>query len=253
MTEEKPIVATLVLKAGGMARQRIQLSGKRNLDFIYRRGLGHVREYTDIQTFHQEETALREIVRLPLNIRTILGTIDARAKAEGVLAELIADRGGHRPTKHARLCELRALLDAEIARLEKTGVGQGAEKPRVEPPPPPSARDMAIERRRSFLRRAGEEHTRNIARDYGLQVPKLNNYQGLMDAIVEREFPAAEREAAEASTDTPLKPAGPVAADSEGEPDLERMPMAELRKLAKGRGVKGANRKEMVEALKVAR
>jgi hypothetical protein len=199
MSEEKTIVATLVMKAGGMARQRIQLSGKRNLDFMYRRGVGHVREYTDIETFHKEETALREIPRLPFNIRTVLGAIDAQAKAKGVLAEVIADNSGHRPTKHARLCELRTLLDAEIARLEKAGVGgdrrpeTGDRKEKNEPPAAqPSARDVAIERRRAFLRRVGEEQTRNIVKDYGLQVPKLNNYRGMMDAIIEREFPADE-------------------------------------------------------------
>jgi hypothetical protein len=189
MSKENPIVATLVMKAAGMARQRIQLPGRRNLDFIYRRGSGHVREYTDVATFHSEETALREIVRLPFNIRTLLGEVDAHAKVKGLLSEVIADEGLHRPTKHAKLSELRSLLDAEISRLEQEGVGREPEKSKEEPLPPPSARDVAIERRRAYLRRAGEEHTRNIVRDYGLQIPRLNNYQGMMDAIIQREFP----------------------------------------------------------------
>jgi len=189
MSEEKPIVATLVMKAAGMARQRIQLSGKRKLDFHYLRGVGHVRHYTDIETFHQEETALREIVRLPFNIRTVIGEIDARARVKGILAEIIADHGGHRPTKHANLCELRALLDAEIARLDQAGVGLEPEKPAPDAPPQPTARERAIMVRRAWLRRAGEEATRNIVRDYNLKIPKLNNYQGMMDAVIEREFP----------------------------------------------------------------
>jgi hypothetical protein len=202
MSENKPIVATLVMKASGMARQRIQLSGKRNLDFLYRRGAGHVREYTDIETFHQEESALREIVRLPFNIRTVLGAIDGQAKVKGALAALIADNTGHRPTKHAQLSELRTLLEAEIARLEASGVGREPEKPDLEAPPQPSAREVAIERRRAYLRRAGEEHTRNVVNDYGLQIPKLNNYQGMMDAVIEREFPAeGDRVTAEALRD----------------------------------------------------
>lgn len=191
MSLPNPIVATLIMKAPGMTRQRIQLPGNKNLDFHYRRGIGHIREYTDIETFHREEAALREIVRLPVSIRTRLGEVNAHANAKGILTELIADRGGHRPAKHARLSELRALLDTEIARLEKLGVGQEPERSLEESPPQPSPRDQAIERRRSYLRRSGEDHTRNIAKDYGLQVPKLNNYQGLMDAIIQREFPDA--------------------------------------------------------------
>jgi hypothetical protein len=251
MSEEKSIIATLVLKAGGMARQRIRLSGRRTLDFTYRRGVGHVVEYTDIEKFHSEESALREIVRLPFNIRTILGEIGAHAKAKGVLAEVIADQGGHRPAKHAKLCELRNLLDVEIARLEREGVGREPEKPKEAAAPQPSPREMAIERRRAHLRRAGEEYTRNIARDYALQIPKLNNYQGMMDAIIEREFPPEE--AGSAPVEKSPEASAPVEkgpeAGTEGEPDLSGMSMAQLRKLAKERGVKGQTRNDILSAL----
>src|ERR1700677_264202 len=74
--DQGPVVATLVLKAAGMARQRIQLTKpRRNLDFHYRRGVGHLIEYTDLARFHADEAALREIIRLPFNIRTVIGAI----------------------------------------------------------------------------------------------------------------------------------------------------------------------------------
>jgi hypothetical protein len=253
MSEEKQIVATLVMKAGGMARQRIQLSGRRNLDFVYRRGVGHVREYTDLEEFHKEEAALREIARLPFNIRTVLGAVDDHTRVKGALKAMIADDSGHRPTKHAKLAELRSLLDAEIARLERAGVGREPERTEASAAPQPSAREMEIERRRSYLRRAGEEETRKIARDYGLQVPKLNNYQGMMDAIIAREFPEGEgglkRRGAEDAEEASGGTAQACAAPPQGGADLFAMPIKDLNALAKQHGIKARARNAIIEAL----
>ena len=211
---EGPVVATLVLKAAGMQRQRIQVTKpRRNLDFHYRRGVGHVIEYTDLAKFQADEAALREIVRLPFNIRTVIGAVGVTDTARSSLVSFIADNGGHRPTKHAQLCEMRTLIDAEIVRLEKIGAGgdrkartgthfaeannqtrsgngveAGASNRKEAPIPEPTAREKAINHRRAFLRRAGEAYVRGLVETANLPVKRLGNFQGMMDAIIAHEF-----------------------------------------------------------------
>lgn len=245
---ETKIVATLVMKASGINRQRVRISRGRVLDFIFKRGIGHVIEYTDLGQFHKDEAELRALVGIPLNIRTIIGSIDEKAKARSAITALIADTKGHRPTKHQQLCELRTMLDAEIVRLEKQGIGKQA-PPADEPTQKElSPREQEIENRKAFLRRAGEEHVRNLVKELQAQgrltgIRLLGNYQGMMDAVIGLEFPASlvltEYEPAHVARPTGgALPAG-----------WEIMPIDGLRELAAKYGITERSRSKILTAL----
>ena len=282
--EQRPVVATLVLKAAGMQRQRIQVTKpRRNLDFHYRRGVGHVIEYTDLAKFQADEAALREIVRLPFNIRTVIGAVGVTDTARSSLVSFIADNGGHRPTKHAQLCEMRTLIDAEIVRLEKMGVGgdrKAETGDRKEAPiPEPTAREKAINHRRAFLRRAGEAYVRGLVETANLPIKRLGNFQGMMDAIIAHEFangkwptyaggfgearkmengkvpePAAAEPAPEVGTaPAATNPQSAIRNPQSKEPELFKMEIDSLRALARDRGITAMNRKEIIDALTAAR
>lgn len=249
---EKPVVATLILKCAGMARQRITIAGRRHIDFLYRRGVGHIREYTDLATFHREEAAIREIFKPHFNIRTLIGSVSGQESIKAALSAFIADTTGHRPTKYAKLSDLRAMIETEMARLEKSGIGK-------EPEPPidtaqPTAREIEIEQRRAFLRRVGEFEVRKLVEGYEIQgIQILNNFEGLMDAIIDFEFNARTMEIpksfpAEIVVSNPPH-SSTEQKDTSGEPDFSIMKIADLREIAKARGITETTRMEILKAL----
>ena len=190
-TPGAPAVSLVLLKAGGHQMQRI-LGRKGRYDFHYTPGVGHVRSYTSLEQFHQEELEIRSIPQ-PCAIFTRIGPLDALESARSALERMIADTTGHAPTKRERLLGLRAMIDAEVSRLEARAAAVISPASEETPPaaPMPSARQQARERRRAELRRMGEQQTRTIVKELGLNVPLLNNYAGLIEAVVEHEFGGA--------------------------------------------------------------
>ena len=284
-TGSTPVVSLVLLKAGGHQMQRIP-GRKGRYDFRYVPGAGHVRSYTSIEQFHQEELEIRSIPQA-CAILTRIGPLDALEGARSALERIIADTTGHAPTKRERLLGLRAIIDSEVSRLESRAAGT-QQTPADEPPaaPMPTPDQQASERRRAELRRMGEQHTRSIVKELGLRIPLLNNYAGMIEAVVElerdrraemlahspastchvrhrlagdrKENPAREciektdcgrREGSEErkEPEPALAAADPFERYSESE--LLRMPYAELKALAARRGIQKGTRQSITEEL----
>ena len=270
-TGSTPVVSLVLLKAGGHQMQRIP-GRKGRYDFRYVPGAGHVRSYTSIEQFHQEELEIRSIPQA-CAILTRIGPLDALEGARSALERIIADTTGHAPMKRERLLGLRAIIDSEVSRLESRAAGT-QQTPADEPPaaPMPTPDQQASERRRAELRRMGEQHTRSIVKELGLRIPLLNNYAGMIEAVVElerdrrveiwdrKEIPALESHASadcagkgdsEVGKETDLQKAAAAPDPFEGyrESDLLRMPFAELKALAARRGIQKGTRKTITEEL----
>lgn len=257
-SEKKPVLATLVMKASGMGSQRFR-TPMGVIEFSYKQGIGHIREYTDLATFHAEELIIRKaMLRMPVQITTVLGDASPTDRVAGGIAALIKDTTGHRPTKLETLKKLRAPLDAEIARLEAALAPKEKAQDEVAPQEPLTPRLRAIQERRNTLRQAGEHFTRGIAQEMALGVDLYHNHEGMIDAIIELEFPEGwqplvnpedPRDGAFvlAGTGTIIKTE--VAATTQPEPDLFKMPMAELKEYAKARNIPGKTRAEILEAI----
>jgi len=258
---KKPVLATLVMRGAGIGSQRLR-TPKGILEFSYRPGIGHIREYTDLAVFHAEEAFIRSL-RAPQEIRTVIGALDTFATAVGSIGMLIADTGGHRPAKLARLKQLRAMLEREIGRLEES-LSAGARKREhaaddgdVEPAPVLTPRLQAMGERRNALRASGEQFTRGVLEGYGLQVPKYHNHEGMIEAIVVQEFPedwqppVYEKDPKDGKF-VAVNPEVIVSAPGKKEAavDLAGMPLAELREYALARGVSARSRGAILEALR---
>lgn len=256
---KKAVLATLVMRGAGMGSQRLR-TPKGILEFSYRPGVGHIREYTDLTAFHAEEAFIRSL-RAPQEIRTVIGAIDTYATAEGAIGMLIANKSGHRPTKLGQLKGLRGLLEREIGRLEEA-LAEGAQKieaadhVEVEPAPLLTPRLQAMGERRNSLRASGEHFTRGVLEGYGLQVPKYHNHEGMIEAIVALEFPedwqppVYEKDPKDGKF-VAVNPEVIVsqAGKKEEAVDLAGMPLAELREYALARGVSARSRGAILEAL----
>lgn len=281
---KKPVVATLVGRFGGQGLQFIPLPGGARAQFDYRPGVGHVREYTDVATFHKEETAIRNLpLTMRLSIRTVLGEIGTADMVKGALGDLIGDQTMHRHVKYQLLHELLQMICAQMNDLEARGVLGRREEPKDdgEPVKELSPREMKMRERRLLLMRMGENEVRKIVQQiHRLQIPVLNNWPGMVDSVIEKEFPpempfdphdvaAAVIEAHQPKSvvvvdvSNPENPKVDIAQEDAGAPaatestevipdapeDIDTLPLAKLKALAKEKGFESQSRSKLLEFL----
>lgn len=252
VASKKPTLVTLVLRANGMSPQRLRIRGG-VITFMHRMGVGHLREYTDLAQFHAEEPMIRQASSMArILITTIIGEPDAMAAARGGIRMLIAEKRTHGPTKRRKLNELWLMCVGEIARMEE--LTRPNEEPASEPSAPPlSPREKEMVDRRSFLNRSTEFSVRGIFEEHNLDGPKLNNLQGMKEAILTREFPdlyTAEYLYPEVLEKEPSPAFDAPPMFMKEEPMLETLPIAELKSRAKSLGFESASRNKLVEFLK---
>ena len=122
----------------------------------------------------------------PCAIFTRIGPLDAQESARSALERMIADATGHAPTKRERLLGLRAIIDAEVARLEARGrrIPQAPETSRHPTAQSPGTGEGAPPGR---IKADGRAEHALVVKELGLKIPLLNNYAGMIEAVVEHE------------------------------------------------------------------